>query len=205
MDYTQFKTLEFRRKFWVLVGAKIYVTDPTSEQQVGFINMKAWKLKEDIRLYSDESMTREVLHIHARNVIDFGATYDVFESNTDNPLFSLRRKGLKSTFVRDHWDLSDAQGNVFGAIQETSGALALARRWVGVIPFIGDFIDLALAFAKQTYVITHDNKAVATIVHHKNPLVVKMSLDTSMSDGSDPRISIAATALLSVIDAAKNN
>ncbi len=205
MDYTQYKALEFRRKFWVLVGAKIFVTDPATESQVGFINMKAWKLKEDIRLYSDQSMTSEVIRIHARNIIDFGATYDVYDSTSANALFSLRRKGLKSTFVRDHWDLSDPQGNVFGTIQETSGGLALARRWVSIIPVVGDFLDLALAFAKQTYVITHNSQTVATIVHHKNPFIVKMSLDTSMSDGSDPRVSIAATALLSVIDATKNN
>ncbi len=205
MDYAQFKTLEFRRKFWTLVGAKIFVADPTTDTQVGFINMKAWKLKEDIRLYTDETMTTEVIRIHAQNIIDFGATYRVYDGATGGALFSLRRKGLKSTFIRDHWDLSDPQGNVFGSIQETSGALALARRWVSLIPLFGDFIDLALAFAKQTYIITHDNQTIATIVHHKNPFVVKMSLDTSMSDGSDPHIGIASTALLSIIDATKNN
>jgi hypothetical protein len=102
MDYSQLRQLEFRRKFWVLVGAKIHITDPLSAREVGFIKMKAWKLREDIRLYTDESMQTELLRIHARNIIDFGATYDVVDSFSNQIVYSLKRKGLKSTFVRDH-------------------------------------------------------------------------------------------------------
>ena len=210
MDYAQYKKLEFRRAFWVVAGAKITVQDPASHAVLGFIKMKAWKLKEDIRLFTDESMQHEVFRIHARNIIDFAGTYDVIDSATAQPLFAWRRKGLKSTFVRDHWDLLDAQGAVTGSIQETSSGLALARRWVGLIPIIGEFIDLGLAFAPQTYRMTSfhagNESLVGTITHHKNPFLVKMTLDTTEAQTpADPRIAVSATALLSTIDASKNN
>lgn len=113
MDYSQYKQIEFRRKFWKLFGAQINVVDPTSQQQLGLIRMKAWKLKEDIRLYRDDSQTEEIMRIGARSVIDFGATYDVFDSPTNQQLLSARRKGLRSTFVRDHWLLLDTGGQEF--------------------------------------------------------------------------------------------
>lgn len=210
MDYSKFKQLEFRRKFLKIFGAEIVVSDPASGQEIGIIQMKAWKFKEDIRLYTDRSQQQEVLAIHARSVIDFGATYDVLDSKTAQPVFALRRKGLKSTFVRDHWNLLDNSGNEFGFIQETSSGLAIARRWLEILPF-GDIIGLIFSFAKQTYTINVNDASgnpalVGTILHRKNPFIVKMSLDTSMAQTPvDYRLTIAAVSLLSVIDATKNS
>ncbi|HSW70449.1 MAG TPA: hypothetical protein VLH77_00520 [Gammaproteobacteria bacterium] len=209
MDYSKYKQLEFRRKFWKIFGAEIKVTEPNSEQVVGIIKMKAWKLKEDIRLYSDASLGKELIRIGARSIIDFGATYDVFDSPTNQQLFSLRRKGLKSTFVRDHWDMYDSNGERFGFVQETSSGLALARRWLELLPF-GDIIGLIFAFVPQSYTInvndaTSTPVVAGTILHRKNPIIVKMSLDTTAAQPDvDPRIGISVVSLLSVIDSAKN-
>jgi hypothetical protein len=207
MNYAQYPRIEFRRKFWKFFGAEISLTDPTSDQLIGFIKMKAWKLREDIRLYTDRSMRQEVIHIQARQIIDFGATYDVFDSASGQLLFSLRRKGLKSTFVRDHWDILDPAGTQTGYIQETSGTLALLRRWLSLF---SDLFDLIFAFTAQTYDINITTggapSLAAHITHRKNPFVVKMALDTTGAQAqADPRLTIAAGALLSVIDAAKNN
>ncbi|MDB5185338.1 MAG: hypothetical protein JWN38_1146 [Candidatus Saccharibacteria bacterium] len=210
MDYSQHKQIDFRRKFLKLFGAEIRLSDAHTEEALGIIKMKAWKLREDIRLYRDDSLQQELLRISARQIIDFGATYDVFDSAQGQPLFSLRRKGLKSTFVRDHWDLLDAHGGVFGNVQETSSGLALARRWLEVLPF-GDIIALIFAFVPQTYTIsTSDGQGglalAGTIIHRKNPVIVKMHLDTTQAQATlDPRVCLSASALLSVIDAAKNN
>lgn len=212
MDYSQFKKLEFRRKFWKLFGAQISVNDPATNQQVGFIKMKAWKLKEDVRLYRDASMQQELLRIQARSIIDFGATYDVYDTTTEQPLVSLRRKGLKSTFVRDHWELFTPAGAPFGYIEETSSNLAIARRWVGIIPYLGDSIELIFAFIPQKYDIfvspdgTSGPLLAAHVTHRKNPIIVKMELDTTVAQvQADPRIGIAACSLLSIIDASKNS
>lgn len=209
MDYSQYKKLEFRRKFWKIAGAEIYINDPATEQEVGYIKMKAWKLREDVRIFRDRSMAQELVQIHARQIIDFGATYDVSDSATSQQIFSLRRKGLKSTFVRDHWDFLDVSGNVFGSVQETSSTLAIIRRWIELLPF-GGIVGLFLMFIPQSYAITAlklggDSGTVGTILHRKNPILVKMSLDTSAAEVAvNPFVPLAATAMLSIIDAAKN-
>ncbi|HEV7454260.1 MAG TPA: hypothetical protein VGO07_03290 [Candidatus Saccharimonadales bacterium] len=208
MDYSPYKQLEFRRKFWVPVGAKINVHHMPGDTPVGFIHMKAWKLKEDIRLYSDESMQQELLRIAARKVVDFSGTYDIIDSQSNQHIASLKRKGMKSTFVRDHWLVLDPQGNEIGETVETSGKLALIRRWIGIIPYAGPLAELGLAFVPQTYEMTHKQPAgsshAAHITHRKNPFVVKINLDTTgAATPIDPRISTAMVALLSTIDAAK--
>lgn len=210
MDYSQHKRLEFRRKFWKLFGASISVRDADSGDQFGYIEMKAWKLREDVRLYSDSSKQHELLRIHARNIVDFGATYDVFESSTDTLLFSLRRKGLKSMFVRDHWDIFGPTEEPIADLQETSSGLALLRRYIGFLPFVGFLADLVLMISPVTYTISGMLGGAVTgqaakITHRKNPFVVKMGLDMSAAEAPiDPRIGVATAALLSVIDASKN-
>lgn len=209
VDYSQYKVLEFRRKFLKFFGAEINITDPASQNVVGYIKMKAWKLREDVRIYTDKTAQQEVVHIHARQIIDLGATYDVFAGGSDQLLFSLKRKGLKSTFVRDHWDILDSNGAVTGSVQETSSTLALVRRWLGIIPFLG-LLDLVFVFVKQTYEVTTAQPTgtpalAANIIHQRNPFIVKMVLDTSQAQTTvDPRINLAATAMLSIIEAAKN-
>jgi hypothetical protein len=207
MDYRQHKTLEFRRKFWKLFGAEITVTDPSSEMLVGLIRMKAWKLREDIRMYPNPESSEELLRIHARQIIDFGATYDVFEGVAQTPSFSLRRKGLRSAFVRDRWLILDGSEQQIGEIPETRGTLALARRYLGIIPYVGDIFDIAFAFTAQSYDIKNNSgQLLGAILHRKNPLVVKMHLTLGdAATETNPAIPVAATALLSVMDANKNN
>lgn len=211
MDYSQFKQVEFRRKFFKLFGAVISATDVASGKTVAHIKMKAFKLKEDIRVFTDASEQTEVMRIQARQLIDFGATYDIIDSASGQAWMSIRRQGLKSTFVRDHWDLQDANGNIFGSVEETSSNLALVRRYIDVIPIVGELISLVFSFIPQTYSIlvnqAEGKRVVAgTILHRRNPFIVKMLLDMSGVDGSiDTRIGIAVTSLLAVVDANKNS
>jgi hypothetical protein len=210
MDFSKHLKLEFRRKFWKFFGAAIHVFDADSEEVVGYIEMKAWKLREDIRLFKDMTKAQEVLRIHARNIIDLAATYDVYDSGTDKVIFSFRRKGMSSTFVRDKWVILDASDNVIALLTETSGGLAIARRYIGVIPILGPIFDLVFMVVPLTYQIEHvvGGKPAgvgARLVHRKNPVIVKMGLDMSGTETPiDPRIGVAAASLLSVIDESKN-
>lgn len=205
MDYTQYKQLEFRRKFWKLFGATIRMTDVSGSQELGVIQMKAFRLKSDITLYADSSRQRPLLHIKARQVVAFNYVFDVTDAQTNQPLFSLQRKGIKSAFVRDHWLLLDTAGNQFGEIVETSSTLALVRRWIGML---NDYIALIFAFVPETYVIRTtgaQQQLIGNIVHRKNPFIVKMGLDTSQAQiAVDPRVGVASCILLSIRDASKN-
>ena len=73
--------------------------------------MKAFKLKEDIRLYTSEDMQTEVLSIQARKIIDISSAYDVIDSLTGAKVGALKRKGLKS-ILKDEWIIMDAEDKV---------------------------------------------------------------------------------------------
>lgn len=184
------KTYLVRRRFLKLLGASFYVDDP-SGQVVLYADQKAFKLKEDIRLYTGEDKTQEVLRISARTIFDMSAIYDVFDSATNIRLGALQRRGMKSMF-RDEWGILDLSEREVGTIVEDSMVLALIRR----------FVDMATLFMPQKYSVTVQGQDVATFTQTKNPLIMKINLDFSADTQGqlDRRLGIAAGVLLSAID-----
>ena len=118
-----------RRKVFKIFGAAFHIYDMHGNLAF-YSKQKAFKLKEDIRVYGDVARTSELLCIKARGVLDFGMTYDVIDSTTQQVVGSLRRKAWKS-FLRDSWTIMDVNDQDVGTIQEESGALAILRRFIG--------------------------------------------------------------------------
>lgn len=205
MDNTLPKSLEFRRKFFKLAGASIDITDLATNQLVGFIQMKAFKLKEDIRVFTDKTKSTQIMSIKARNVIDLSSTYDVFDNN-GQAVLTFKRKALRSAFVRDHWDIFNGQGQPIGTIEETSSELAIIRRWIGVVPIAGAIAEIVFAFVEQEYTVADANKAkVAIITHRKSPVVTRLRLNViGESPLLIPQTGFAATTLLTAIEEEKN-
>ena len=88
-----------RQKVMKIVGEEFHIySDDSMEQLIGYCKQKALKLKEDIRVYTDEDKNTELICIKARSVIDFGATYDITDSQSGEAICTFKRKGLKSIF-----------------------------------------------------------------------------------------------------------
>jgi len=179
-----------RRKVLKLIGADFYVDDANG-QLILFANQKGFKLKEDIRLFTGEDKQHEIIRIGARKIIDIAATYDVWDSATNQKLGAFKRRGWKS-MIQDEWAVLDNNDQEIGTIKEDSMALALVRR----------FIDYAKYFLPQSYTLTLGEHAVGEYKQTRNPLLMKMMCDFSgdASGAFDRRLGIAAAVLLCAIE-----
>jgi len=176
-----------RKQVLSLIGAKFHIFDE-NEQVVMFSQLKAFKLKEDIRLYSDESMKEELITIQARSVIDFSATYDVVDAVTGENLGSLRRKGMKS-ILKDEWVIMNPSEEEIGLIQEDSVGMALLRRFLtNLIP--------------QKFNVSLRGRKVTEFKQNFNPFVSKMNVDFTLDTNNDldHRLGLAAAILLIAIE-----
>ncbi len=184
-------TYKVRRKVLKLVGGAFHVFDPAGNV-VFYSQMKGWKLREDIRLFTGEDMQTEILRIAARQIIDFSAAYDVVDTATNAKVGAFKRKGLKS-IVRDHWIVMDPGDNEIGTIQEDSTGLAILRRLFGV---------WATLIAPQKYHMEIGGQTVATGQQNRNPFVYIVDLDFSPDTTGvfDRRLGIAAGLLLAAIE-----
>jgi len=114
-----------RRKILKLFGAAFHIYDP--DGNVAFYSkMKAFKLKEDIPMYTGEDMQEEVLTIKARKILDFSSAYDVVDPTTNEKVGALKRKGLKS-ILKDEWIFMDSDDREIGLIKEDRYPLQIYR------------------------------------------------------------------------------
>lgn len=131
------------------VGRKYYIESARGER-VGFCKQKMFKLKEDIRIYSDESMNQEILLVKQEQILDFSGTFKVKDSLTGEEIGYVGRKGLKS-LVRDTWRIFDLHKNEIGIVQERGGVLSVLRRFSDIarmIPKKYDFLENGRQFAR---------------------------------------------------------
>ena len=175
-----------RRKFLRLFGNEFRVFDAAG-QQVLFSRQKAFKLREDIRVWSGDDMQTELLRIAARQIVDFSAAYDVIDSTTNAKVGAFKRKGLKS-IVRDEWILMDANDQEIGLFQEDSVGMAILRRFINIIP--------------QKFHMDVGAAHVANLRQNWNPFVVKVTVDFSPDTQKvlDKRFGIAVAILHSAIE-----
>jgi len=74
---------------------QVYITEANGNEVV-FVRQRMLKLKEDIQIYSDSSKSEEIFRIKADRIIDFSANYHFTDSRLDEPLGSIKRKGMRS-------------------------------------------------------------------------------------------------------------
>ena len=187
----QFPHYLLKRQAIALTG-KFRIYDPMGNL-VLFSEQKMFRLREDIRVYSDENKSQEVLSIKARQILDFSAAYDVVDTALNQKIGVLRRKGLRS-LLRDEWEVLDANDNRIGNLFEDSIGLALLRRFV-----LGSWLP-------QNYDLTVGGTRVADLKQNFHLFRYELNLDFSMdiSHQLDRRVGIAAGILLAAIEGKQN-
>lgn len=183
----QYNQYTLKRQVFALAG-KFRLFAPNGQLML-FSEQKMFKLREDIRVFSDEQKSQEILAIKARQIIDFSAAYDVVDSTTGEKVGALRRKGLKS-ILRDEWEVLGPSDNVIGLCFEDNMGLAMLRRLL-----LGNLLP-------QNYDITAGENRVADLKQRFNLFRYEMDVDFSMDTGRqlDRRLGVAAAALLAIVE-----
>jgi hypothetical protein len=176
----------FRRKVFKIFGGAFHVYDE-NKQLLLYARQKAFKLREDFRVYSDTTMQTEMLAILTPQILDISATYGVRDATTGEVVGALKRKGLKSIF-KDEWVFLGPQGQELGRLKERSVMGALMSRWIKLIP-------------QHYVVVTPDGREVAAINQRFNPFVLKYGVTIPEAQPAiDRRLLIAAGVLLAGIE-----
>jgi len=121
------KVLALTNQYWI--------TDQQGNN-LGYTKQKAFRIREDIRIYTDDSMSTEVFKIHQEQIIDGWGTFAVMDSRTNVCVGKIKRQYLMSGIVSDEYFILDANGQQIGRIAEGIGR-GLARKYIplgGLVP-----------------------------------------------------------------------
>ena len=168
-----------RKKLLKILGEKFHIySDDTQKNLIGYSYQKALKLKEDIRVYTDESESEEIMRIKARNIMDLSGKYDFTDSKTGESLGGITRHLRKSLF-QDSYSIYDQDNQVYGEIKEDSLFKSLIRRLP--IPF------MSLVFP-QVFSMNVQGHSSITFTQKMNPMIQKLTVQIPDENQFDRRV-----------------
>ena len=176
-----------REKFWKIFGNKFWFED-VNEKRYGFCEQKRFKLKEDIRIYVDESKSQEWLKIKQKQIVDAWGGYDIMDSQTGEHIGTVRRKFWASV-LRTRWHLLDAAGNEVGMLIEDSMGYALVRR-----------IFLGRLLPKKFHIEIGGGGEFVTMRQMFNPFIKKLVVNIPPSHPLDRRFIAGLAIVIAAID-----
>ncbi|MBL0331344.1 MAG: hypothetical protein IPP08_09210 [Chlorobiota bacterium] len=186
--------LNFKFKTLAL-GAKVTVTDSTNKQ-LFFVKQKLFKLKENIQIFTDESMAQLVGTIGANKILDFSPRYS-FKTPDGSEIGAVKRYGGKSLF-RATYEVLNGDVSEF-IIREEKSWVKFVDALIGEIPILGMFAGYIF---NPVYIVQRGNKETL----RTDPLVMKIKkqpamfegkfivelLDTNLDEGEESRLVIGA-------------
>ncbi|WP_228389328.1 hypothetical protein [Cumulibacter manganitolerans] len=105
---------------------------------IAFAQQKRLKLREEVAFFTDESKTRIAFSFKSRNIIDMAATTDVLDAE-GRPIGVFRKDAARS-LLNSTWYLEGPGVQATG--RERSQKVAVVRRFGGMLPIVGDLLDL---------------------------------------------------------------
>jgi uncharacterized protein YxjI len=131
------------RQKWTLAINRYFFSLPDPQgregQRFAFVEQKRFKFKEDIRFFTDETKREQILAIKARQRFDPAARYDITGANGEK--IGEIQKAFTKSLLRSTYLLFDAGGNQVCEARERSLAVALFRRLIGFVPYVGGYAD----------------------------------------------------------------
>lgn len=158
-----------------------------------YSHQKLLRIIEDIHAFDNEGKQNEILYIQARCILDFSVAYDVYDSNSNEKIGCLHRKGFNSLF-RDEWVILDATDKPIGQLFEDNLTSAILRRF-----FFRKWLP-------DNYALTINNQLIADFIQRFNLLRYEMDIIFSKDPEHqfDRRLGIAAAILLGTIEGHQN-
>ena len=114
------KILTYTNKYWI---------EDYNGNLLGFCKQKFFKLKEDIRIFTDESESQELFRIKQEQITDMWGKFSVLDSTTGMKVGIIKRK-IISAYSRDQWEIFNNNEQLIGGIYETTMGRALTRKFV---------------------------------------------------------------------------
>ena len=183
---TELNQYLIREKFLKIFGNKFHIMDENG-QLYGFCEQKRFRIKEDIRLYDDESKNNEWLVIKQRNLVDAWWGFDIFDPKAGILLGTVRRKFWKS-ILRTKWQVLDPDGNDIGMLLEDSMAQAIARRvFLGILP-------------KKYTLHTMGNNNPITMRQKFNPIIRKLIVNIPPENNFNRKFIAGLAIVISALD-----
>jgi uncharacterized protein YxjI len=150
----------YRIRKKVIAIANQYWIEDGNGNNLGFSRQKIIRIKESIKIFSDDSMTTEIFRIQQEQIMDLWGTFAVVDSASNAVIGKIKRQALSSGYYKDEYLLLDANGGQVGRVAERAGR-GLARKYLpggSLVPeqLVVEFYGQQVAEIKQQFKVIGD-------------------------------------------------
>jgi hypothetical protein len=154
--------------------------DGSKAELVALAQQKRLAFKEKVQFYTDESKSSLAFTFRAEKVLDVHGRYLV-EDPEGNLVGSFKKDFTKSLF-NSTWNVLGNDGERPRlTISESSHTLAILRRFLALVPFIGELLDMVVAFFRYHFVFT-DAASNQPVGRYQKTTLVRDHYLLSMTD-----------------------
>ncbi len=153
---------------------------------IAYVKQKMFKLKEDIRIYTNDSQTELLYRIKADRWLDFSAAYSFYDRN-ETQFGKIARKGWRSIW-RASYDIIDEYDQLQYKISEKNPWVKVGDALLGEIPIVNFLTGYVF---NPTYVLTNkNNEPVVLLTKQKSFWGRKFQLTqvAELDENDDDRI-----------------
>lgn len=167
----------------------------TKGSLIGFAQQKRLAFKEKVSFYADEQKTTLAFTFRAEKVLDIHGKYLV--EDTAGTLLGSFQKQFKASLINSTWHVLDTQGQPVLMLRESNQLLAVMRRFGGLIPIIGDVIEILTVLLKYHFVISRLDTGEVVGTYQKTTLF-RDHYQLSLTDGAVEAVDWRVYAALAV-------
>ena len=140
---------------------------------------KRLAFKEKVTFYSGTDMSQAVFSFRAEKVIDVHGHYMVEDAG--GKLVGSFKKEFGKSLINSTWNILGEDGQPELRVSESNQALAILRRFGGIIPVVGDFIDLLTLLLRYHFVFT-DVRSGQVVGRYQKTKLLRDNYELSMTD-----------------------
>jgi len=172
VDVNQHDVFLLRQRWTMVVNRYVFsLPNPDGDEgwPIAFVEQKRFKFKEDIRFFTDETKQVEVLRIKARQRFDPAARYDITGPHGEK--IGEIQKAFGKSLLRSTYRLFDVNGVQTCEARERSLGVALFRRVIGFVPYVGGWanwlpIPYHFVFTRGDQVLVHHTRRRWKLADH---------------------------------------
>ena len=174
-------------------------SDGTDEgEPLLYVKQKKMSVREDIRFRLGPDDAPHLFRIKSRTVFEFAGRHAVLD-DADSEIGSLQKSFGKS-LLRSHWHVYDAGGAEVMEAYEASWVVALIRRFIELVPYIGDIL-FGLQWLPFNFVLRRDGREIGryrrVLGTFRDRYVLEV--EDGASVGIDRRLLVAFTVALDAL------
>ena len=122
-----------------------------------YVKQKKLSVREDIRFRLGPDDAPHLFRIKSRTMFEFAGKHAVLD-DSDQEIGSLQ-KSFGRSLLRSHWHVYDASGTEVLEAYEASWAIALIRRFIELVPYLGDIL-FGLQWLPFNFVLRHGDREI---------------------------------------------